>query len=166
MTSNRIQHDSPITKDNDVDFSRVLHLPPKARAAFQAGIIRKWALLWKSIIRSTLGATYLPYALYIKTLDLRNLLELLQDHWFRATGFESFFANEMAQFLVKEDIPPPNKKTRSGKKAAYTQADLPLILDTVGEAITSFVYDSAIKDQFEAALEEIAGDISAVALSR
>lgn len=74
----------------------------------------------------------------------------------------------MTQFLVKQDTPPPNKimKTRSGKKAAYTQADLPLILDAVGEVITSFVYDSAVKDQFEAALVEIAGDISAVALSR
>lgn len=131
--------------------------------------MRKWALLWKSIVRSTLGATFLPYALYIKMLDLRNLLELLQDFCFREFGFESFFADEMAQFLVKQDIPPPSKiakKTRSGKKAAYAQADLPLILDAVGESITSFVYESAVKDGFEAALEEIAGDISAVALSR
>ncbi|CAG8970878.1 hypothetical protein HYALB_00000857 [Hymenoscyphus albidus] len=164
----KIQHESPITnEDNDAEYARVQLLPPQAREDFRNRVKRKWALLWKSIVRSSLGATYLPYALYIKVLDLRNLVELLQDLWFRRIGFEFFFVDDMAKFLIHIDKLPPAKKTRTGgKKTAYTDADQQLILNAVGESITSFVYDSAVKGGFEAALEDIAGDISTVSLSR
>ena len=42
-------------------------------------IIRKWALMWRSIILSTFDLTYLPYYSYIRYLDLDDLLNLLRD---------------------------------------------------------------------------------------
>jgi hypothetical protein len=50
----------------------------------QNSIIRKWALMWRSIILSTFDdKTYLPYYSYIRYLDLNDLKELLNDSGFR-----------------------------------------------------------------------------------
>ena len=42
-------------------------------------VLRKWALMWRSIILSTFDLTYLPYYSYIRYLDLNDLLNLLRD---------------------------------------------------------------------------------------
>ena len=42
-------------------------------------VLRKWALMWRSIILSTFDLTYLPYYRYIRYLDLDDLLNLLRD---------------------------------------------------------------------------------------
>lgn len=39
--------------------------------------LRKWITLWRSIVLSTLGLTYLPYYSYIRYLDLDDLGNLL-----------------------------------------------------------------------------------------
>lgn len=49
----------------------------------QESTIRKWALMWRSIIWSTFGKTYLPYYSYIRYLDLRDLKDLLADSGFK-----------------------------------------------------------------------------------
>lgn len=46
--------------------------------------VSRWALLWKSIILSSLGMTLYPYCRYIRSLDLRDLKELLEDSKFRS----------------------------------------------------------------------------------
>lgn len=45
-------------------------------------VVRKWALMWRSIILSTFGRTYLPYYSYIRCLNLTDLTTLLHDHRF------------------------------------------------------------------------------------
>lgn len=45
-------------------------------------IFRKWALMWRSVIMSTLDKTYLPYYSYVRYLDLDDLLELFKDSRF------------------------------------------------------------------------------------
>ena len=45
--------------------------------------IRKWALLWKSIILSSLGKTLFPYCRYIRALSLQDLQTLFEDPKFR-----------------------------------------------------------------------------------
>lgn len=46
-------------------------------------IFMKWARLWRTIILSSLGKTSYPYSRYIRTLNLRDLEELLQDSKFK-----------------------------------------------------------------------------------
>ena len=46
-------------------------------------IFMKWARLWRTIILSSLGKTFYPYSRYIRTLNLRDLEELLQDSKFK-----------------------------------------------------------------------------------
>lgn len=49
----------------------------------QNSIIRKWALMWRSIILSTFERTYLPYYSYIRYLDLEDLKHLVSDPSFK-----------------------------------------------------------------------------------
>lgn len=102
----------------------------------QTRTLLKWALQWKTIIRSSLGNTAYPYCLYIQSLDLRNLADLLEDPLFRENALESFFANDMAGFL-KAQPTPMKRKVRSNAKGAYQRLDIPLVLELVGEYVLS-----------------------------
>lgn len=48
----------------------------------QDAVVRKWALMWRSIILSTFDKTYLPYYNYIRELDLTDLTNLISDSRF------------------------------------------------------------------------------------
>lgn len=144
--------------------TKTQHLSFQARRAQQIRAISKWALLWKSIIRSSINKTAYPYALYIRSLDLRNLSELLEEPLFREHALENFFAEDMAIF-VKAQEAPRNSKTRS-RNAIGTRLNTAMVLDLVGESITSFVSEAAIKNRATVALEDISGNISSAALPR
>lgn len=121
----------------------------------------KWALLWKSIIRSSIGNTAYPYCLYIRTLDLRNLNTLLEDYHFREASQSSFFAEDMAIFLHEVG---GIKRTRAGKQVPVRLAVEP-ICQAVGESITSYASDEAKRNQVTAALEDISGQIESASLA-
>lgn len=55
----------------------------EARLQQQERVFMKWAGLWRTIILSSLGKTSYPYSRYIRTLNLRDLEELLQDSKFK-----------------------------------------------------------------------------------
>ena len=55
----------------------------RARVAQQEQIVRKWSLLWRSIILSSLNKTVFPYCRYIRALNFRDLHDLLDDPKFR-----------------------------------------------------------------------------------
>jgi hypothetical protein len=99
--------------------------------------LSKWALLWKSIIRSSLGKTAYPYCLYIRSLDFRNLSTLLEDSQFKDAAQPSFFADDMEPFMKIG----ASKRTRAGK-AGIARLVTDSILDLVGESITRFVNDA------------------------
>ena len=120
--------------------------------------------MWKSIIRSSLGTTAYPYCLYIRSLDLRNLAELLDDPLFREAALDTFFDNDMAMFLKAHET--PGKKKKKGVKASYTRLNIPIVLDLVGESITNFVSEAASRNRNAVALEDLAGDIGVAALPR
>lgn len=44
---------------------------------------QRWSILWRSIIASSLETTLFPYCRYIKTLDFRDLGNLLDEDQFR-----------------------------------------------------------------------------------
>lgn len=119
----------------------------------------KWALSWKSIVRSSLGATAYPYCLYIRSLDLTNLSNLLDDGTFRMTAMDNFFADEMAELLSVDGTP-----RRRSKRGTQVRLNTTTILNLIGESITRYVSERANETQKTVALENLSGDITSVAL--
>jgi hypothetical protein len=108
----RIHHLSPVisSEGSDAELTKNQDLEYKDRISKQNKIVAMWALQWKSVIASSLRETLYPYGLYIRTLDLRNLSELLEEPQFRNVAMDSFFAGGMAQFMKSKDKPIKGKK--------------------------------------------------------
>jgi hypothetical protein len=136
----------------------------QGRLDAQKRTILNWALQWKSITRSSLGNTAYPYCLWIRTLDLRNLKDLLEDNVFREFQ-DTFFADDMSSFLKMPET-PMKMKVRGAKGAARRRLDVQGVLEAIGESITSFVSESASQNRATVAVEDISGDIRAAALTR
>ncbi|RAL62313.1 hypothetical protein DID88_004879 [Monilinia fructigena] len=119
----------------------------------------KWALSWQSIVRSSLGVTAYPYCLYIRSLDLTNLSNLLEDGTFRVSAMDNFFADEMAEFLSIDGTP-----RRRSKRGPQVRLNTTNILNLVGESITRYVSEFADENHTTVALENLSGDITSLAL--
>ena len=76
---------SPVTSGSDEDQISTHHkITYAAKLRQQERMTRKWAVLWRTLILSSLHKTLYPYSTYIRTLNLQDLEELLQDGRFRA----------------------------------------------------------------------------------
>lgn len=130
-----------------------------ARVAQQKWTVSQWALQWRSIILSSLGKTAFPYCLYIQSLDLRNLVDLLEDDIFRDNFQDMFFWS-----LQPLDGAQSNSRTLRSKGKERTQFNIPLIINSVGESISRFVGDSANMPGTTAALDaiDLSGNINPV----
>jgi hypothetical protein len=104
------------------------------KAAQQESQLRKWALLWRSIIRSSLNTTYKPYCLYMRSLNLDNLRDLLQEGRFAGKIEQEFFADDLSDFYLRTELLPA-QGTKSRRKTRLI-VDLVPVLHAVGEAIT------------------------------
>ncbi|PSR83753.1 hypothetical protein BD289DRAFT_369508 [Coniella lustricola] len=98
----------------------------------------KWAGLWRSIILSSIGVTQFPYCLWLKSLYLSDLEQLLRDVAISATLRPKFFEGRMADF----EILSRSSKTRAGKPILEWQK----IIEQVGDSITSFAKHAADKE--------------------
>lgn len=134
----------------------------QGRLDAQTRTFRNWALQWKSITRSSLGNTAYPYCLWMRSLDLRNLKDLLEDNLFRETQ-EMFFADDMTGFLKLPET-PMKLKVRGAK--AKKRLDIQLVLELIGESITSFIAESASQNKATVAVEDLSGDIRATVLPK
>ncbi|KAL4785158.1 hypothetical protein BJX76DRAFT_347213 [Aspergillus varians] len=72
--------------------------------------LRKWITLWRSIVLSTLGLTYLPYYSYIRYLDLDDLGNLLGSG---STVKDELYTPELLELVSHEYVPEGNKRRRS-----------------------------------------------------
>jgi hypothetical protein len=135
-TMYRIYEQSPlITETDDLENLR-RHQPGNfaLKVAQQESQLRKWALIWRSIVRSSIDTTYKPYCLYMRSLNLDNLRELLENGKFPGKIDQEFFADDMEDFhLRKEVFLTQPAKTRKKKLLIM---DLPAVLNAVGESIT------------------------------
>ncbi|OBT62667.1 hypothetical protein VE03_07508 [Pseudogymnoascus sp. 23342-1-I1] len=131
-----------------------------ARVAQQKWTVSQWALQWRSIILSSLGKTAYPYCLYIQSLDLRNLVDLLEDDIFR-DNFQEMFFSSLPSFSEKTQINTRNLRS-NGKKPG--RVNIPLIINSVGDSISKFVGDSANLPGTTAALDtiDLSGNIDPV----
>ncbi|PBP23881.1 hypothetical protein BUE80_DR005264 [Diplocarpon rosae] len=157
----RIHQQSTIfsSEGNDADISQDITL--EGRIDSQKTILLKWALLWKSIIRSSLGVTAYPYCLNIRSLDLRNLAELLEEPRFREHAQDTFFAGDMEIFSKPHET-PMKRKVRGSK--GYRRLDVPIVLELVGESVTRYICQSASMNHATAAVEDLSGNIRTAAL--
>ncbi|KKY27303.1 hypothetical protein UCDDS831_g00873 [Diplodia seriata] len=96
--------------------------------------VQKWSVMWRSIIAASLEVTAFPYCRYIKTLDFRDLivlLELFQDPKFTRKDImkyvfssQDFFSGEMSAFKIMNKV---------GKKGVL---DVSSTVEAIGDAMT------------------------------
>lgn len=67
---------------DEVEVGQITH-PGDSNLQQQGQSVSRWAGLWRTMILSSLNKTAYPYCQYIRTLDLRDLRELLEDPEFR-----------------------------------------------------------------------------------
>lgn len=96
---------------------------------------RRWAGMWRSIILSSAGVTFYPYCLWIKSLGLSDLDQLLLDIARDSKRRKSFFEGPMNDF----DIVSGRMKTRAGRPVLEIQK----IVEKVGGAITKFAKEAS-----------------------
>ncbi|KAK8170644.1 hypothetical protein BC567DRAFT_181840 [Phyllosticta citribraziliensis] len=106
--------------------------------AQQRLVVQRWAILWRSIIASTMKETMYPYAKHVRSLDLRNLSYLLEDPKFAGTNVAKyFFGGSMSKFRITKPRPNP-------------RIDTAAVLEAVGDAIT----------EHAPSLEIVSGDVN------
>lgn len=113
-----------------------------------------------SVIRSSLGSTYYPYCLYIRSLNLTDFNNVLDDSAFIGPVRDAFFEGDMAQFLTLLDTPAKRKSGRNG----LVRLNRDIIIDLVGESITNYISRAAAENSSTAALEQLHGATTARSL--
>lgn len=79
-----MQDVAPVTNGgSDEDQISALESTWQAKERRHQDIVSKWAGLWRTMILASLGKTLFPYSRFIRTLDLQDLGELLQEAKFR-----------------------------------------------------------------------------------
>jgi hypothetical protein len=134
-----------------------------ARNSQQQKTLLNWSTQWKSIIMSSLGKTAYPYCLYIQSLELSNLQDLLSDPKFSSVH-DNFFAGNMADFLITRDT--PIKQKSKGKKRPPPRLAATAIVELVGESISRYAGEAAENYGGTVALETLSGHIERLALTR
>lgn len=109
----------------------------------------RWAGMWRSIIMSSLGVTAYPYCLWIRSLGLSDLEQLLQGIARDRTWRSLFFKGPMKSF----EIISRSTKTRLGRPILEWQK----IIELVGDAITQFAKEAAEKQNKSVQLVSLEG---------
>lgn len=105
--------------------------------------------MWRSIILSSAGVTAYPYCLWIKSLGLSDLEQLLQDIARDPKRRMFFFKGPMNEF----EIISGSVKTRAGKPVLEIQK----IVEKVCDAITRFAKEASEKQNKSVQLTSLEG---------
>ena len=76
-------------------------------AGEQELLVQRWSILWRSICLASLGKTMFPYHQYLRSLDIRdleNMLEDLEAPHFMGRIERKFFEGDMAPFHLQTKI--------------------------------------------------------------
>lgn len=107
-----------------------------------------WAGMWRSIILSSAGVTAYPYCLWLKSLGLGDLEQLLGEIAPNWTMRPIFFEGPMKAFEITGE-----STTSAGKPILGCQE----IVEKVGESITKYVKDAADKENKALQLTNLEG---------
>lgn len=109
----------------------------------------RWAGMWRSIIMSSLGVTAYPYCLWIRSLGLSDLEQLLQGIARDRKWRPLFFKGPMKTF----EIISGSIKTSKGRPIIEWQK----IIERVGNTITQFAQEAAEKQNKSVQLVSLEG---------
>ncbi|CAI6340254.1 unnamed protein product [Periconia digitata] len=112
-------------------------------------MVQKWSILWRSIIASSLDATLFPYCRYIRTLDFRDLENLLEDDNFKSKISKQFFTGPLETFYKADTF-------RNSKGRKYERMNIKAIVEAIGEVVTQQAH----------MLQMISGQLTSPALIR
>lgn len=109
----------------------------------------RWAGMWRSIILSSIGLTASPYCLWLKSLGLSDLQQLLLDIATNQQLRPKFFQGPMKAF----EVVSRTTKTRTGKPILESQK----IIEKVGDTITRYAKDAAEEENKALQLTSLEG---------
>lgn len=109
----------------------------------------RWAGMWRSIVLSSIGLTASPYCLWLKSLGLSDLQQLLLDIATNQNLRPRFFQGPMKTF----EIISRTTKTRAGKPVLESQQ----IIEKVGDTITRYAKDAADEENKALQLTSLEG---------
>ncbi|KAB5570160.1 hypothetical protein GE09DRAFT_697781 [Coniochaeta sp. 2T2.1] len=102
--------------------------------------VRKWAVLWRSILASSLRGTLYPYCLWIKSLSLGNLFSLLED--LARDAYKDiralFFSAPLERFHIRE---PTGNNVATRSRRAWLAIE-PIIFEAT-DHLTEFIKSAA-----------------------
>lgn len=93
-------------------------------------LLQRWAILWRSIIASSMNATLFPYCKYIKNLDFRDLKNLIEDDKFKGKIMTHFFSEPLHKYNLTEKV------VLSVSRKKYSRLRVIEILDAIGDEVT------------------------------
>lgn len=111
-------------------------------ASEQELLVQRWSILWRSICLSSMDKTMYPYHQYLRSLDLRDLENMLDDDKFGGKIERNFFAEPLARLHHQKRVPIRGRN--------FIRLDLLPILEDVGSLLVS-------KTQL---LEQVSGKLS------
>ncbi|KAI9692071.1 MAG: hypothetical protein M1820_009538 [Bogoriella megaspora] len=106
----------------------------QAFISHQESLVQKWAILWRSVILSSLDKTLFPYCRYLKTLDLYDLGQLFEADRFRGKIEKIFFEGDLSSFRVESDT--PRKIGLGPRKGPMKQLNFAATINKIGDVIT------------------------------
>lgn len=108
-----------------------------------------WAGMWRSIMLSSVGVTASPYCLWLKSLGLSDLQQLLLEIATNRRLRPKFFEGPMETF----EIISTTTKTSTGKPVLEHQQ----IIEKVGDAITRYAKEAAEEENKTLQLTSLEG---------
>lgn len=110
--------DSPVTNrgSSDVDVSALDRAKPqRARMNPEEFMTMRWAQLWRTLVLSAMDKTLFPYARHVRTLNLEDLEELLQDPKFKNHVSSTFFEGELSTHKIQTTGPKKSQRLDPGR---------------------------------------------------
>lgn len=89
--------------------------------------VQRWSILWRTTILSAFGKTIYPYCRHLRSLDLRDLADLLDDDKFRGKVAKHFFTGELAKFHFVQQASGRGRQSR---------LEIKRIITAIGDEIT------------------------------
>ncbi|KAL9049298.1 MAG: hypothetical protein Q9162_007291 [Coniocarpon cinnabarinum] len=91
--------------------------------------VQRWAIRWRTIALSALNLTLFPYNRYLRSLDLRDLANLINDERFRGKIDKMFFEGAMKTFRREKEM-----RVRANRPARKV-VDADGVVEMMGDAI-------------------------------
>ncbi|KAI9723120.1 MAG: hypothetical protein M1828_004368 [Chrysothrix sp. TS-e1954] len=98
-------------------------------------LVQKWSIMWRSIILAALNGTLFPYCRYLKSLELRDLQNLLEDSKFRGRIQTNFFSGSLSKFHHEVEVQAFKRHSDKRVNRPSKRLDVQTTIEAIGDAI-------------------------------